>query len=179
MTPDKYVWPPGSAGQSTPWAIQFREDMDELAQVDESMSVWYNARASDLDIFLPGTEAHDRWPLVDPHILGNTKKRREVGPEGQGKEEEGIADEEVTLEELEKPHRCDHQEGGGGICGERFSSISALKRPRKRGAQHQGCPLQYSHHQSVPVVPLGVLYEEGGPRSLRACMSKTRSVPRG
>eukprot|EP00959_Pyramimonas_sp_CCMP1952_P189765 3969990-Pyramimonas_sp.AAC.1 len=64
-TPDKYAWPPGSAGQSTPWASSF-----------ESMSAWYNARASDLDIFWPGTEAHDRWPLVGPHALGNTKKRR-------------------------------------------------------------------------------------------------------
>eukprot|EP00959_Pyramimonas_sp_CCMP1952_P153557 3213042-Pyramimonas_sp.AAC.1 len=126
MTPDKYVWPPGSVGQSTPWAVQFREDMDELAQVDESMSVWFNARSSDLDIFIPGTEAHDRWSLVDPHILGNTKKRRKVGPEGQV-EEEDMVDEEVALGELEKPYWCDHQEGGGGTCGKRFSSISALK----------------------------------------------------
>eukprot|EP00959_Pyramimonas_sp_CCMP1952_P219095 4580831-Pyramimonas_sp.AAC.1 len=78
MTPDKYVGPPGSAGQSTPWAIQFREDMGALAHVDESMSAWRNARASDLDIFLPG----------------NTKTRRKVGPEGQEKEVVDIFDKE-------------------------------------------------------------------------------------
>ncbi|CAK0798344.1 unnamed protein product, partial [Prorocentrum cordatum] len=77
MTPDKYVWPPGSAGQSTPWAAQFREDMGELVQVDESMSVWYNARASDLDIFLPGGSGSGDVPVATlPKGKGGKKARQ-------------------------------------------------------------------------------------------------------
>ncbi|CAK0828344.1 unnamed protein product, partial [Prorocentrum cordatum] len=43
-----------SSEKSTPWAVQLREDMNRLAEVDESMHAWSTSRKSDLDIFIPG-----------------------------------------------------------------------------------------------------------------------------
>eukprot|EP00959_Pyramimonas_sp_CCMP1952_P234917 4908446-Pyramimonas_sp.AAC.1 len=119
---------------STPMAIQFRNDLDALAEADENMRSWYAHRTSDLAILTPGTAEWQQWVCVDTSILRSAAQRGS-GDEG----ERALEEEEEEEEKLARPYWCDHacvdDQGHETICGKRFATAQALQ-AHKRGAHN-------------------------------------------